>query len=646
MRIKLSALPLYVAVCLGSVCTLRAEFPELTQEELRMTLDPKAPGAAAVILYREELVDDNFRYRSFMVRIKVLTEKGMEAATIHIPYYKSWSKVSNIQGRTVHPDGTVYPLAAKPSELTDVKSKFIQYNEMVFTLPNVEVGSVIEFRLQIHYDPQGPLPQPEWIIQQAFFVHKAHYLFQPSYRGTSIAWSSHPKPGTEIACNNQGRCTYDVEDVPAVPHEDWMPPLNSLRMRVQFYYGGFRDSNQFWQEYGKDWAREMEKFANGDKAIKNAVAGLVSASDTEEQKAKKLYDAVMKLENTDFTRKKSSEERKKEKIKEIKKAEDVWVQKSGSSDELALLYVAMARAAGLRAVPMKVVNRDSAIFDPNYLNEWQLDDYIAVVTINGKDLFLDPGQKMCPFGLLHWKHTYARGLREDGKGATIALTPGNTYTQNLEQRIADLAVGPDAGVKGSIRVVMAGQRALQWRQAAIRNDEDEVKKSFNEWMRGIVPDGVQADFDHFLALDDYNSNLVAALKVSGQLGSATGKHFFLPGMFFESHASHPFVATDHREMPVDVHYPERVLDDVTYHLPDGFAVESAPQAASIPWASLAQLRVASKADKDKVEIGRSLAYNFTLVDQKDYGELRDFYQKVATADQQQLVLTRGAPAAK
>ena len=26
--------------------------------------------------------------------------------------------------------------------------------------------------------------------------------------------------------------------------------------------------------------------------------------------------------------------------------------------------------------------------------------------LDGKDVYLDPGQKMCPFGLLHWKHTY------------------------------------------------------------------------------------------------------------------------------------------------------------------------------------------------------------------------------------------------
>ena len=64
----------------------------------------------------------------------------------------------------------------------------------------------------------------------------------------------------------------------------------------------------------------------------------MSSGDTDEQKARKLYDEVMKLDNTDFTREKSSAELKNEKLKQIHNAEDVWTQKSGTSDDLTLLY--------------------------------------------------------------------------------------------------------------------------------------------------------------------------------------------------------------------------------------------------------------------------------------------------------------------
>jgi hypothetical protein len=191
---------------------------------------------------------------------------------------------------------------------------------------------------------------------------------------------------------------------------------------------------------------------------------------------------------------------------------------------------------------------------------------------------------------------------------------------------------------------MTGPEALHWRQLALQNDADEVKKQFNESIRGDMPDGVDVDFDHFLALDDPNANLMAVVKVSGNLATATGKHFFLPGLFFESHAKHPFVAQDKRIVPIDVHYASMENDEVVYHLPAGFTVESAPQPTSLAWPNHAVLKISSTTKGSDVTISRAFAHNYAILDQKEYSDLHDYYQKIATADQQQLVLTR-APAA-
>src|ERR1035438_1835662 len=122
-----------------------AQFQPPTGEELKMTADPKTPGAAAVYLYREETADDNIHFHSYVERIKVLTEKGKELATVRIPYEHGQFKVTGIKGRTIHADGTIIPLTAKPSDLVDVKSGTYQVNTMVFTLPSVEVGSILEY---------------------------------------------------------------------------------------------------------------------------------------------------------------------------------------------------------------------------------------------------------------------------------------------------------------------------------------------------------------------------------------------------------------------------------------------------------------------------------------------------------------------
>jgi hypothetical protein len=253
----------------------------------------------------------------------------------------------------------------------------------------------------------------------------------------------------------------------------------------------------------------------------------------------------MKLDNTRFARKKSEAERKAEKLKVIKNADDVWKQQSGSDDEIALLYVALARAAGLKAWPMQVVNRSRALFDPRFLSPGQLDDYIAVVELGGKDVYLDPGQKMCPFGALYWAHAFASGFRLSEKGATIATTP---YT-------------------------------------------------------------------------------------------AASKQILIPASLFDAHSHASFVDREQRFEPVDMHYCEQITDRLVYHLPPGFAAEPAPQDTKLSWPEHAVLVTRTESAPGQITVARSFARAFTVTKPEEYPALHDFYQKVAAADHQQLVLT-------
>jgi hypothetical protein len=631
-------------------------FQQPTPEELSMTADPKAPGADAVYLNNEEIADDNIHYHTYYVRIKILSEKGKELATVKTPYEHGDFNVAGIKGRTIHSDGAIIPLTTKPSDLMAFKSGEKQINQMVFTLPSVEVGSIIEYKLDLQYKDDIVM-SPRWEVQQPYFVHKAHYRFVPSStpghyisdeNGNTLSrlmYSTLLGNGATVKTDVQNHYSLDVENVPAMPSEDWAPPLNSINWHVYFYYTYATTGAEFWQKESNHWQKQVESFSKVTGPIRAAVGGIISAGDTEEQKARKLYDAVMKIENTDFTRKKTDAEMKDAKQKAIKSAEDVWKLQSGSSDDIARLYYSFALAAGLKAWPMQVVNRDRAIFDPSYLNVRQLDDYIVIVNINGKDVYLDPGERYATFGDLHWKHNASGGLRfsDNSKGVAIAATPANLYSSANTQRIAEITLDDKGAITGYARFIITGPEALHWRQLTLTNDTDEIKKQFNEQLIGILPDGVHADFDHFLALDDYNAKLIAIINLSGNLGTATGKRYFLPGLFFESQAKHPFVAQATRFAPVDVHYSKVVQDTVSYHLPAGYSVESAPLTADTGWPQHALLRIKSDIDGTNVTISRAFLYNYTLLSSKDYTDLHDYYLKVAAADQQQLVLTH-APA--
>ena len=659
MRISVVVRRLSLLLAIASPAIVFAQFQPPTSEELKMTAEPMAPGAAAVYLNVEEITDDPHHFHSVYERIKVLEEKGKELATVEIPYLNGNFQVTDIMARTIHSDGTVIPLVVKPEDMLTSKSSDQQINRKVFNLPSVEVGSILEYRYQVRYG-DNTFSSPFWEFQKAYFVRRSHYSFTPfkgflpgernatnqylvNARGSkldTLIWDALLPPGIQVKNDVLGRFLIDLTNTPAKPDEEWMPPIGNTLAHVRFYYKNAANGDYFWQEETKRWSKEVNHFAEASKPMREAVAGLIAPGDSELDKAKKIYKAVQALENTDYSRKKGQAELKQLGLQVAKRAEDTWTQKSGTSEDITLLCLAMLRAAGLTANDMKVVNREERTFAPNYLSFDQLDADIIILSIGGKDIVLDPGEKMCPFQMVNWRHAGAGGVRQTSDGHFMAVSPLQPYTANSIQRRGEITLDSHGTITaGTFSILMAGQPALYWRQTALRNDDGEVKKQFDRWLGPITPKGVEAHVDYFSSLDDPDANLMAVVKVKGTLGTSTPRRLFLPEFFFEARGQHPFVDQIQRRKPVDMHYAEQIADQVVYHLPPGMAVEGAPQDTNASWPEHAVLVAKAATAPGQVKITRQLSRAFTLAKPEEYFELRDFYQKIADADQQQLVLT-------
>jgi hypothetical protein len=604
-----------------------------------MTADPKAPGADAVYLNVTETADRGVNFESYYARIKVLTEKGKELATVELPYAKHLYSVADIKARTIQPDGTIVPLEGKPTDLLRAKTKGYQIGRKVFTLPGVQVGSILEYFFELRYSVNYVV-NPFWLIQHPYFVHKAQYkCISCDYEQR---FSALP-PGVVLGRDHSGNTILDLTDVSAAPSEEWMPPLGDMLYKVVFFGPVETFGKPFWTFEGDSWSTSVNAFIDPSSSFRAIVKGLIDPGDTDLVKATKLYKAAQALENTDFTREKSDAERKQLKMKDIKRAEDVWTQKSGTRTEIALLYLSMLRAAGVTAYAMRVVDRSQGIFIPEFHDYDQLDDTLVLITIDGKTIALDPGQKMCPFQLVSWRHSIATGLRQTASGSALATTPGQPYTTNTIQRSGEVTLDPQGAIEGNLRFIMAGQEALYWRQLALQEDNAEVKKDFDQWIAKMAPEGVEAHIDNFTGLDDPDANLVAAVILKGNIGTATSKRLLLPALIF-SQNDHPFVQQEKRVTSIDMHYPEQITDSVTYLLPAGLQLEDSPKPTEVSWPGRAELNIDSKFEPGKITIVRQFTRAFTFVNQDEYPALRAFYQKVATADQQQLVLnTSPAP---
>jgi hypothetical protein len=600
-----------------------------------MTADPAAPGAAAVYLSLDVSSNDRFQEAIFYARIKILSQKGIEEfSDIAIPYEERNEGIRSVEGRTIHSDGSIVPFTGKPFKKELVKAGGMRLMEKAFSMPDVQVGSILEYRYTLSYEGVNP---PKWYVQQPVFVHRAHYHFLPAEGGQLLATSYLPN-GAQVADQHSMGWDLVLNNIPPQEDEEDAPPLRSLGYHVLFYYQPGEDVHtpeQYWLQAGLMWSMDADGFMSPGK-LRNVVAGIVAPGDTDEQKLRKIYAAVMTLENTNFTREHSEAENRANKLK-TGKAVDIWNAKRGEADEITLLFVAMARAAGLKAYAMMVTDRDKNVFLVGEADWRQLDDAIAIVNVGGKEKYFDPGERYCEFGELGWKHTMTTGVRQIDKGVQIASTPPPTFSDTKTVRHADLTLDADGQAQGTVRIAMTGAAALKWRQEALLTDAQQTEKEFSDEVRGELPEGMTVTMKGFTALTDQTQPLEAKLEVSGPMGTKTGKRLLLPGTFFEAQSKGRYSSAT-RENSVYLHYSYSVQDQVTLHMPADAKVELQPKSQVIPFLPYARFAGTYGVDGSNYEYGRAEEVGGIAYETKQYPALRNFFQSVNTQDQARLVL--------
>src|SRR5215472_16512129 len=117
----------------------------ITQQDLDTKQVPDNPGADAIQLYYANNVDDSVGTEFVYHRIKVLTESGKKYADVEITAGIN-NDIGNLKARTIHPDGSIVEFTGKPFDKTIFKGRGIKWNAKTFTMPDVTVGSIIEYK--------------------------------------------------------------------------------------------------------------------------------------------------------------------------------------------------------------------------------------------------------------------------------------------------------------------------------------------------------------------------------------------------------------------------------------------------------------------------------------------------------------------
>jgi hypothetical protein len=179
------------AVCVfaAQAASAGVAFQPVSPDELKMTSEPQAPGASAIILYHQVDRDDNGRtsHEDDYFRIKILTEEGRKHADIEIPFLKGQQDVVAVKGRTIRPDGSIVNFDGKVFEKNLVKGRGVRYMAKTFTLPDVQVGGIIEYSYTMDLG-EYMLFDSHWLLSDDLFTKKAQFSLKP-YRDTYDVWS-------------------------------------------------------------------------------------------------------------------------------------------------------------------------------------------------------------------------------------------------------------------------------------------------------------------------------------------------------------------------------------------------------------------------------------------------------------------------
>ena len=656
--IRYSLAPLLLTL-LALAAPAHAQWTVPTDEELKMTSQPEVPGAAAVYLFREEITDDKIHMWSVYVRLKVLTEAGKEYANVEVRQnhvaYRTGYTVNDIEGRTIHSDGTIVPFTEKPFDKLIEQGQGYKESAKVFTMPDVQVGSILEYRYKLRYEDNLYFI-PDWYIQSRLYTRKAHYAWKEMVATTqgdtgTVLWTPILPAGAQVTQQSlpssvvepaQVLLELNVHDIPPMPDEEYMPPIDSLSYRVLFYFSAHFSVDEFWKSEGKTWSKARERFIGPGAKVKEAANSLVAPSDTQDQKLRKLYAAVMKLDNSAYNRDRSHAEEKSQGLGDAKSTDDIWERKRGTDDHLTELFVAMARAAGMKAYVMAVASRDSRVFLANYLSFSQLDDLIAVVEVDGKEQFFDPGQRYCPYGHLAWKHSLAQGVRQVDGGTAIATTPSEPFTASRTQRSANFTMNEHGEVTGTVKMIWTGAPALRWRQASLRGDITSLNRDLREAVERLMPGGMEVKVTGIEQLNDYEQPFTVNYEVKGGIASSTGKRLLLPGDIFEAN-SKPTFPHAQRETPVYFNYPCVVQDAVRVNFPAALVLESLPASEKLPFQKSAVYSLSTESTATSLTVRREFDLGKILYSAAEYADLRAFYNKLETKDQETAVLKAATP---
>jgi hypothetical protein len=586
------------------------------------------------------------------IRIKIFTDRGRESQSKIDLTYLNGHKITDIAGRTIKPDGSIIELKKDAIfERTIVKVSGIKIKAKSFAMPGIEPGSIIEYRwreirgdqlalyLRLQFQRDIPVQQVKYYIKPLSLPNFPYGMRAQVFHGPQVSFVK----------EKDGFSSTVLTNVPAFHEEPHMPPEDEVRPWMLIYYSEDKklDPDQFWKEYGKESFDAYKSNMKANDDVKKMAASLTASTTTQKDKLQRLFEFCRdKIKNANDSLVMSSVER--EKMKENKNPGDTLKRGVGTSEDIALLFAALANASGFDARIARLADRSDIFWNRGFPDPYFLRTYDVAVKIDNEWVFYDPTSRYIPTGMLRWQEEGQEALITDPKEPVFVRTPLSSPEKSKQKRTAKLRLSEDGTLEGDINIEFSGHFAFERKTVLDDDTPEEREKALQDRLKERMST-VEVTNIRIENITDPVKPVTYSyhVRVPGY-AQRTGKRLFLQPAFFQKGVESLFSTSD-RKFAIYFHYPWSEEDNVTIDLPAGYALDNASTPMPIGAGNISKYGVRLQITKD----GLTLIYNRSFFFGGDgniffpastYAQLKKLFDAIHESDNHTITLKQNAPA--
>lgn len=274
-------------------------FPKLTQEQLNLTNVSYDKDANAVILAEEgdlDITGGNYQLK-VKRRIKILKSDGLTEGDIELLYYKKNQKITNVKAQTINLENGNYVSSALNSN--DVFNININqyYDKVKFALPNVHVGSIIEYEYSL-------IDENLYLIDAWDFQHELPTLSSKfELKINALIDYTNLTVGKKLNSkykNKKNTTEWELINIPSLKEIKYAYNTDNFSEKIKLQMAGYQSAEGFkntiasWSDLRKELNESNER--NFNSSIVKKYAESIPTSGTEIE----IFEQVLKHFKTNF----------------------------------------------------------------------------------------------------------------------------------------------------------------------------------------------------------------------------------------------------------------------------------------------------------------------------------------------------------